>query len=290
VEGQERDLVGRFIVVTGANTGIGRATATALAARGASLVLACRSEEKTRPVLEAIAAGGGDAVFVQIDLGDLASVRGCAEMFDAIGRPIDVLLNNAGLAGHRGFTRDGFEITFGTNHLGHFLLTMLLARRLLASKAGPRIVNVSSQAHYAAKGIDFGEVRQKTKTVTGLPEYSVSKLANILFTAELARRLGPSGPHAYALHPGVVASDAWRRIPWPIRPLMKLRMISNDQGAKTSLYCATSPDVAEDSGLYYDDCRQKEPSAVAQDADLADRLWAKSVEWTGADWPADAAP
>jgi NAD(P)-dependent dehydrogenase (short-subunit alcohol dehydrogenase family) len=285
VPSQERDLVGRFIVITGANTGIGRSTAQILAARGASLVLACRSKERTQPLLDALGATGADGRFVPLDLADLASVRAAAAQIIGLGRPIDVLLNNAGLAGHRGVTRDGFELTFGTNHLGHFLLTMLLAPNLSASSPLPRIVNVSSQAHYAAKGIDFGAVRAKTKTVTGLPEYSVSKLANVLFTAELARRLGPEGPHSYAVHPGVVASDAWRRIPWPIRPLMKLRMISNDDGARTSLYCATSPEAEGETGLYYDDCASREPSAVAQDPDLAERLWAKSVEWTGADWP-----
>jgi NAD(P)-dependent dehydrogenase (short-subunit alcohol dehydrogenase family) len=286
VQSQERDLVGRFIVVTGANTGIGRSTAQQLAARGASLVLACRSEARTRPVLEAIRqAGAGDAQFVWLDLADLASVRTAAAQIAGLGRPIDVLLNSAGVAGQRGVTRDGFELAFGTNHLGHFLLTMLLMRSLEACVQRARVVNVSSQAHYSAKGIDFGAVRRPTKTITGLPEYGVSKLANILFTEEFARRVGPAGPHAYALHPGVVASDAWRRVPWPIRPLMKLRMISNDEGAKTSVYCATSPDVADDDGLYYDDCRAKKPSELAHDPDLAERLWAKSVEWTGADLP-----
>jgi NAD(P)-dependent dehydrogenase (short-subunit alcohol dehydrogenase family) len=284
VEGQERDLVGRFIVVTGANTGIGRSTAQKLAARGASVVLACRSEARTRPVLESIrASGAGEAHFILLDLADLSSVRACAAQLERMERPIDVLLNNAGLAGLRGVTRDGFELTFGTNHLGHFLLTMLLAPRLRAA-GHARVVNVSSKAHYDAHGIDFDAVRRSTKTITGVPEYSVSKLANVLFTQEFARRVGPGGPHAYALHPGVVASDAWRRVPWPIRPLMKLRMISNDEGARTSIYCATSPDVAGDSGLYYDECRPKEPSALTQDAGLAERLWVKSVEWTGADW------
>jgi NAD(P)-dependent dehydrogenase (short-subunit alcohol dehydrogenase family) len=284
VEGQERDLVGRFIVVTGANTGIGRSTAQMLAARGATLVLACRSEERTRPVLESIRAGGaGEAQFVRLDLADLASVRSCAAEIDRIGRPIDVLLNNAGMAGQRGVTRDGFELAFGTNHLGHFLLTMLLAPRLRAA-AHARVVNVSSKAHYDAKGMDFDAVRRPTRTITGVPEYSVSKLANVLFTSEFARRVGPDGPHAYALHPGVVASDAWRRVPWPVRPLMKLRMISNEEGAQTSIHCATSTEVAQDNGLYYDECRPKEPSDLARNADLARRLWEKSVEWSGADW------
>jgi NAD(P)-dependent dehydrogenase (short-subunit alcohol dehydrogenase family) len=276
-----RDLTGRFIVITGANTGVGRATAEALAARGARLVLACRSEGRTVPVIESIRAAGGEARFVPLNLGDFASTRACAGLIDAMGDPVDVLVNNAGLAG-RGLTKDGFEIDFGINHLGHFLLTMLLSARLRAARHA-RIVNVSSQAHYRAKGIDFDAVRKPTRSLTGLPEYAVSKLANVLFTTELARRLGPAGVHSYAIHPGVVASDAWRRIPWPVRPLMKIGMLSNTDGAKTSLYCATSPEVADHNGRYYDDCREKTASDLARDSELARRLWEKSVEYTGAD-------
>jgi len=286
VTNTQRDLDQRFIVITGANTGIGRSTALRLAERGATLVLACRSEDKTRPVLEEVRAlGAGDAQFVALNLGDLDSVRACAARIDAMGRPIDVLLNNAGVAGARGATKQGFELAFGTNHVGHFLLTMLLVPRIRAAK-GARIVNVASRAHYDAKGIDFDAVRRTTKSVTGLPEYAVSKLANVLFTRQLAKRLGPTGVHSYALHPGVVASDAWRRVPWPIRPLMKLGMISNDEGAKTSLYCATSPEVASQDGRYYDSCREKKPSDLALDDSLAERLWDKSVEFTGASLPA----
>ncbi len=281
----DRSLEGRFIVVTGANTGIGRATAEALAARGASLVLACRTEERTRPVLDAIRAlGAGEAQFVPVDLGDFASVRACAASIDAIGRPIDVLINNAGLAGKRGLTKDGFEMAFGTNHLGSFLLTMRLFPRLRAASRA-RIVNVASKAHYDAKGIDFEAVRKPTRTITGVPEYAVSKLANVLFAREVARRVGASGIHSYSLHPGVVASDAWRQVPWPIRPLIKLGMISNEEGAKTTLYCATSPEVAGEDGLYYDSCKKKTPSPLAQDEALARALWDKTVEFTGADLP-----
>ncbi|MGH7270009.1 MAG: SDR family oxidoreductase [Polyangiaceae bacterium] len=279
----ERDLSGRFIVITGATSGIGRVTAEELCRRGAAVVLACRSKEKTLPVLAAIHAAGGEAQFIALDLGDFASVRACAAQIDAIERPIDVLVNNAGVAGQRGITKDGFELAFGTNHLGHFLLTALLAPKLRAAAGRARIVNVASRSHYDAKGIDFDAVRKRTRSVTGLPEYSASKLANVLFTRELAIRIGPAGVHSYALHPGVVATDAWRRVPWPIRPLIKLRMISNEEGAKTSLYCATSPEVQGQDGLYYDTCREKTPSQLALDADLARRLWEKSVEFTGTD-------
>jgi retinol dehydrogenase 12 len=284
VPNTNQDLAGRFIVITGASGGIGRATAEKLAGRGAALVLACRSEEKTRPVLEAIrASGAADVQFVALDLGSFASVRECAAHIDALGRPIDILINNAGLAGKRGATKEGFEVAFGTNHLGHFLLTALLAPKLRAAPSA-RIVNVASKAHYdAKKGIDYDAIRKPTRSVTGLPEYAVSKLANVLFTRELARRIGPSGIHSYALHPGVVASDAWRQVPWPIRPLIKLGMISNDEGALTTLHCALSPEVAAQDGRYYDDCREKEPSPIARDDAAALRLWEKSVEFTGVD-------
>ena len=271
------------MVITGANTGIGRTTAEHLAARGAHVVLACRSQEKTEPVLAAIRQSDGSAASVLLDLGDLAQVQRCAEEILAMNRPIDVLLNNAGLAGPRGLTKDGFELAFGTNHLGHFLLTMRLAPRLSAAS---RIVNVSSKAHYNAKGIDFDALRISTRSITGLPEYGVSKLANVLFTKELARRLGPSGVRSYALHPGVVASDVWRRIPWPLRTILKTRMLSVEQGAQTSLYCATSPEVKDHDGRYYDDSREKRPNPLAEDVELARRLWAQSVAWTGADLPA----
>src|SRR5580692_8449567 len=141
----DRDLSGRLVVITGANTGIGRATAEALAARGATLVLACRSEDKTRPVLDAIRAAQGDARFEALDLGDLASTRACAARIGVMGKPVDVLLNNAGMAGKRGLTKDGFEVTFGVNHLGPFLFTVLLAPNLVEARG--RIVNVSSKGH-----------------------------------------------------------------------------------------------------------------------------------------------
>lgn len=280
-----RDLESRFIVVTGANTGIGRITALRLAERGAHVVLACRSKEKTDPVLTAIRQSGGTAEWVELDLGDLTQVRRCAEELLLRDRPIDVLLNNAGLAGQRGQTRQGFELAFGTNHLGHFLLTVLLMPRL---RAGSRIVNVSSKAHYVPKGIDFEALRMPTRSLMGVPEYQVSKLANVLFTKELARRIGHTGVHSYALHPGVVGTDVWRSIPWPFRSVLTAFMITPEQGAETSLYCAASPEVADHDGRYYDKCRERRPSRVSEDAALAKALWDKSVEWTGADLPTDA--
>jgi NAD(P)-dependent dehydrogenase (short-subunit alcohol dehydrogenase family) len=139
---------------------------------------------------------------------------------------------------------------------------------------------VASAAHYGAAGIDWEAVRRPTRSLTGMREYSVSKLANVLHAQELSRRLAGSAVTTYSLHPGVIASDIWRRVPWPVRPLMKRRMDSPERGARTSVYCASSPEVAGQSGRYYDECRPKEPGAAAS-ATLAAELWRRSSEWTG---------
>jgi NAD(P)-dependent dehydrogenase (short-subunit alcohol dehydrogenase family) len=274
------DLEGRTFLITGANTGIGHETARALAARGARLHLACRSEDAGRRTIEEITAqtGNRELALLSLDLGDLDSVRRCADAFLSTGEPLHVLINNAGLAGAHGMTASGFEIAFGTNHVGPFLLTSRLLDRLRSS-APARIVNVASVAHYNAPGIDWEAIRKRTRSFTGMREYSTSKLANVLHAQELGRRLDGAGVTTYALHPGTIASDIWRRVPWPLRPLMTRRMQSPEQGARTSLYCATSPDVAGETGGYYDDCRRNEPAAAAT-AGLAAELWRRSVEWT----------
>jgi NAD(P)-dependent dehydrogenase (short-subunit alcohol dehydrogenase family) len=273
------DLEGRTFLVTGANTGIGRETALALAARGARMFVASRSEQKTRPVIDEIVAktGNNSIEFLTLDLGDLESVRTCADEFLRTGEPLHVLINNAGLAGKRGMTPSGFELAFGTNYVGPFLLTSLLLDRLRES-APARIVNVSSVAHYRPEGIDYEALRQPTKSFTGMREYGVSKLGNVLHAQELARRLDGDGVTTYSLHPGAVATDVWRQVPWPIRPLIKRRMLSPAEGARTTVYCATSPDLAGETGRYYDDCRRKEPSAVAT-PELGAELWKKSCVW-----------
>jgi len=270
----------RTVVVTGANTGIGLATAKALAGRGWRVWVTARSEGKGAAAVASIqAATGNDAVFLLLlDLSDLGSVRDAATSFLEPYEPLHVLINNAGVGGARGVTKQGFEMTFGVNHLGHFLLTQLLLDRLVAS-APARVVTVASDAHYNARGVDFEALRRPARGITGLGEYAVSKLCNVLFAQELARRTAGTGVHSYALHPGVVASDIWRRVPWPVRPLVTRRMLTVEQGAQTSLYCATSPDVAADSGLFYDKCAPREPSPVAT-PELAGALWTQSAEWT----------
>ncbi len=308
------ELAGRTYLVTGANTGIGLATATDLAARGARVILACRSAERTRPVMADItAATGNDQLdYLEVDLGDLGSVRRAVD--DARNRfgSLDVLVANAGVAGHRGQTAQGFEVAFGTNHLGHFALVTGLLDLLVTAAApptpddpattgntrspsvvpdpmhtpnpphvpdAPRVVIVSSDSHYSAKGLPVDRLVGSTRSITGMPEYARSKLANVVFAQELARRYPPHQLQVHALHPGVIASDIWRRIPWPVRPLLTSRMASTTDGARTSLWCATSPDLNGTSGGYYADCAAKPPSDVAT-AELGAWLWERSEEWT----------
>jgi retinol dehydrogenase-12 len=273
------DLTARTFLITGGNTGIGLAAARNFAGRGARVYLACRSRAKGEAAIAAIAAEtGNDQVgYLPLDLADLDSVRACAADFLARDESLHVLVNNAGVAGRRGLTRDGFELMFGINHVGHFALTTALLDRLAAS-APARVVTVSSDAHYNAPGIDFEAVRQRTRHLTGMPEYAVSKLANVLFSQELARRAAGRGITSYALHPGMVASDIWRRVPWPVRPLLTRRMLTTEQGASTPVYCATAPELAGVTGRFYINSREADPSRVAT-PELAGALWERSEGW-----------
>jgi retinol dehydrogenase 12 len=271
----------KVALITGANSGIGRVTAEKLAAQGWQVFLACRSEEKTRPVLDRIRSAGGKAEFLPLDLADLDSVRACAKAFLARDLPLPLLVCNAGLAGARGTTKQGFELTFGVCHVGHFLLTQLLLERIKAS-APARIVVVASKVHARAPGIDFDKLRQSTATSTGFPEYGVAKLANVLFATELGRRLEGSGVTTYSLHPGVVATDVWRAVPGPLARLIKLFMISEEDGAATTLHCATSPEAARETGLYYTKCKVQPAAPLGRDAALAGRLWSESERWVAA--------
>jgi retinol dehydrogenase-12 len=268
---------GQVALVTGSNSGIGRVTALELARRGARVVLANRSAERTAPVLHEIRRHGGAADFLELDLARFASIRRAADAFLARGLALNVLVDNAGVVA-RGLTEDGFELTFGVNHVGHFLLTTLLLDRLRSS-APARVVTVASDAHRRARGIDFGRVRRKTGSITAFPEYATSKLANVLFSAELGRRLAGSGVTTYAVHPGMVATEIWRRIPWPVRPLMKASMLPPEDGARAVIRCAADAAAAAESGLYYEDGRPTEPSRAGRDRALAAELWERSVAW-----------
>lgn len=285
------DLTGRTVLITGANTGLGRVAAERLADQGARVLLACRSEARARPVLEAITARHGPtrAQLIALNLADLTSVRAAAAQISSTADRLHLLLNNAGVAGSRGLTKDGFELAFGVNHLGHFLLTLLLLP-LLRAAGQARIVNVSSRAHYRPVALDFAALRRRSHSYTGLPEYGVSKLCNVLFTKALTARLSTGTPPtsagqgitAVALHPGVVATEIWRRIPNPARYLAhKLFMITPAQGAERVLHAALTPDAVP--GSYYNEFQLRRPSRLADDPALADRLWRESAAWTGAD-------
>lgn len=277
------DLAGKNFIVTGANTGIGKVTATELARRGAHVILANRSKEKSQDVIAEITRETDHAPeLIHLDLGDLASVRRAAEEILAKDLSIHGLINNAGLAGQRGrMTKDGFELAFGTNHLGHYLFTRLLLDRIVAAP-GARIVNVASGSHYQAKKIDWATLREPTHSLLGLREYEVSKLANVLFTKELARQLERTRVTVYAVHPGRVATDAWRRMPAPLRWAFKKTMLTPAEGARSTLRTATDPVLAGETGRYYTaDGTERPPSRLALDADLAVQLWRRSAEWTG---------
>lgn len=276
-----RDLEGKTFVVTGANTGIGKATVEALAARGASRILiASRTRERTQPVLDELAriSPATETAFVAIDLGDLASVRRAADEVLAKDWTIDALIDNAGIAGLRGTTKDGFELTFGTNHVGHFLWTEKLLPLVERAEQG-RVVVVSSRGHYRAKGIDWDAVRRPTASQTGLPEYAVSKLANVLHAKELARRLAKTKVTTYSLHPGGVASDIWQRRLGALAVLLRPFLITNEEGARTQVRCATDPALASESGHYYTDEKRKTESRAAMDEALERELHARSMEW-----------
>lgn len=272
------ELVGKVVVVTGASSGIGRVTAERLAAQGARVLLAGRNVEAHAALVGELRKAGGDVEHVPLDLNDLGSVRGCAQQLAEREPHIDVLINNAGVAGRRDLTIQGFEAAFGVNHLGHFLLTQLLLPALLAAP-GARVVNVASKAHYGARALDWDSLRRPATLLNAFARYEVSKLCNVLHAAELARRYGAQGLHSYALHPGVLATGVWRHVPEPARSMMKFFMKPEREGAETTLLCAMGAEVAEHNGRYYDDRRAFAPSALAQDSELASELWRRSEAW-----------
>lgn len=269
------------MLVTGANTGIGLATAAGLAKRGARVLFAGRSREKNLSAIEQVRreTGNDDLHFVELDLADLEQVRACARKLNETEARLDVLILNAGLVRVRSLTAQGFEATFGVNHLGHMLLTLLL-EPLLVKAAPSRVVVVASRAHERTRQpIDSATLRRPTATYTGWREYQQSKLANMLFAAELARRWQEKGVNVYALHPGVIASDIWRVAPTPLRQLGMLFMRTPEEGARASLHCATSEAAGRETGRYYDeDGSHRQPSPLAVDVQAQAALWAYSME------------
>ncbi|MCO4772449.1 MAG: SDR family oxidoreductase [Deltaproteobacteria bacterium] len=281
------DMTGKVVLVTGANTGLGLVTAQELARAGARVHMACRNQDKARAAMETIRAEvpNADLELLPLDLASLDSLRASAEAWLAKGEPLHVLVSNAGLV-TRGLTADGFELTFGVNHIGTAAFTFALLDRLKES-APSRIVTVASRAHMRTKGIEFDQVRTSTRSTTAFPEYSQSKLANVYFSAELGRRLEGTGVTTYAVHPGAVATDVWRRVPWGFRHLMKMFMITTEVGTLTQLYCSTAPELANETSNYYAKSKAAAPRGRGNDRAHSDALWAKTEEWIG---PLEGAP
>ena len=274
---------GRICIVTGATHGVGLATACALAALGATVLLHGRELDRARVLAKDIArdTGNGEVRAVQADFAELAQVRRLAQELDALPR-LDVLINNAGmLSAARGRSAEGYDLTFAVNHLAPFLLTNLLLAKLRSS-APARVIVVSSEAHRRAR-LDFSDLMNGS--VSGLmPAYARSKLANVLFARSLAARLAGSGVTANALHPGFVYSNLFHRsaaLRMVLGALVRPFMLSPEQGARTSVYLATAPELAGQSGGYYRDCRRVAPSPAAQSDADATRLWQESARLTG---------
>nr|WP_270172767.1 SDR family oxidoreductase [Paenibacillus sp. SYP-B4298] len=274
-------------IVTGANAGMGLATSIGLLKEGWHIIMVCRSEERGRAAVEqALRASGGQgtAELMLCDLGSLASIRRFAAEFLATGKPLDVLINNAGVISlKRQETADGFELMLGVNHLGHFLLTLLLLGRLKEAEQG-RIVIVSSGAYKVGR-LDFADLNL-TRGFNVMRGYGQSKLANILFTTELARRLEGTNVTVNCLHPGAVATSLGVNrstgFGKGMYALMRPFFLTAEEGSQTALYLARHPEVAKVSGEYYYKQRPQRLSSKAADRKAAEQLWAWSVQQTGA--------
>jgi retinol dehydrogenase-12 len=280
----EASLAGRTCIVTGASSGVGEATALELARRGARVLMVCRHPERGERARGAIARSSGNPA-VELLLADLASqaaIRRLATEIRARAPALHVLVNNAGVVNlRRTITPDGLETTFAVNHLAYFLLTALLRDRLVAS-APARIVNVASEGHRFGR-LDFDDL-QSERSYRWWRAYGTSKLANLLFTFELARRLEGSGVTANGLHPGAVASRLGHnngRLATVATALLKPLFLPPAQGAATSVWAASSPDLEGVSGRYFVRQREARPSAAARDEATARRLWDASCRLTG---------
>lgn len=264
-------------VVTGAGSGIGREVALELAQRGAKVLVLGRSQTAIQGVVDEIVADDGVAWGIRIDLASLDSVREAAKAVKQRAPSIGVLVNNAGTAGIRGQTSDGFELAFGVNHLGHYLLTRELWPNLVSSHPA-RIINVASKAHLDASELDWDSFTRKTRTVTGIREYEQSKLCNVLFTRALTRRI-PLHMQTYAIHPGVVASRIWRPIPQPIRWYMMRGMRTSEEGGEVVARLATQASSPAVNGAYFHRFDEMPPNPIVEDVSLQELLWARSANW-----------
>ena len=283
-------MEGKHVVITGPTAGIGKASALVLASQGAQLTLLCRNLEKGREVAaEIVSEGGLNPNVILMDMSRLDSVRSAAESVIELDRPINVLLNNAGLMNsHRRETPDGFEETLGVNHFAPFLLTGLLLPAIKSAAPGARIVNVASGAHKFVKGMQFDDI-QSQKEFRMFNVYGRSKLANMLFTRALAKRLEGTGVTVNCLHPGAVSTSIGKQhgewLAKILHAILKPFFRDPFKGAETSLYLCTSAAVAEVTGAYFDNCKQVAPKPWAEDDNAAERLWALSEESVGFNYP-----
>ncbi|XP_060778124.1 retinol dehydrogenase 12, like [Neoarius graeffei] len=280
-------LDGKTVVITGANTGIGKETAIDLAKRGMRVIMACRDMQKGDAALKEVieVSGNQNVICKKLDLSDSSSIREFAQNINSEEKQLHILINNAGvMVCPYGKTVDGFEMQIGVNHMGHFLLTFLLID-LLKRSAPARIVTVSSMAHKWGT-INLDDINSE-KSYDKSKAYSQSKLANVLFTRCLAKKLQGTGVTTYALHPGVVQTELWRHlngpqqaVMWLIKPFTKTSI----QGAQTTIYCAVAPELETESGSYYSDCAPASCSNAAMDDDMAQRLWDLSCQMLKITW------
>ncbi|XP_023712469.1 retinol dehydrogenase 12 isoform X2 [Cryptotermes secundus] len=258
-------LDGKVAIITGANCGIGKFTALDFVRRGARVIIACRDLKKAEQAAADIrnetrnVEGAGHVVVVTLDLASLASVRQCCQNLLRSETYIHILVNNAGVCySPRAFTEDGFEIHMGVNHLGHFLFTCLLLPRIIHS-APARIVTVASVKNHFARRICFDDLHWEKRRYSSFAAYSESKLANVLFSAELARRLEGTGVTTYSLHPGIVVSEGARHAnktwfpgaKWLFENVLVYVLKTCEQGAQTTIHCAVSEEAGRETGLYY---------------------------------------
>ncbi len=269
------DMTGKVVIITGANSGIGLATAHGLAKQGATVVMICRNKDKGQAAQHEVqqTSGNPNVHLLMADLSLQAQVRRVADEFKARFNRLDVLINNAAIIPQkREITPDGIETQFAVNHLSYFLLTHLLLDVLKAS-APARIINVASNLHATGK-LDFDDLQSvKSYSMMGWAHYSSTKLYNMLFTFELARRLHGTQVTVNCLHPGVIGTNLSRTMPKFMHRVYLAVMPKPDDGAKTSVYLATAPEVASVTGKYFVDCKVKDSSPASQDTAAAKRLW-----------------
>lgn len=276
-------IYNKIVLITGGNTGIGKETALDLAGRGAKVYLGCRDHERGEAArLNIIEKTGNKNVFNRkLDLSSITSIRKFAEEFKKEENNLDIIINNAGYGGPKQYTEEGFDMAMGVNHLGHFLLTNLLLDNLKISSPS-RIVVVSSLVHA------YGEINRtdfNTEKSKGYTDYNHSKLANVLFTRSLAKKLEGTGVTVNALHPGVVDTEIMRHVPKKFYPILiffkTLFFKTAKSGAQTTIRLAVDPELEKVTGKYFSDCKEKECADRAKDEDTAEWLWNKSETVTG---------